>query len=365
MSGVSQERAILVGLDEDLDELAELVQSAGGSVAGRVVQRRARPVAATYIGKGKAAEVRDLVWETGADLVVVDDELSPAQARNLENLVEARVVDRTQLILDIFAQRARTKEGKLQVELAQLNYQLPRLAGAGTHLSRLGGGIGTRGPGETKLETDRRRIRRRIAEVRAELEDVRRTRAIQRAGRRRAGMPVVALVGYTNAGKSTLMNALTKAGVAAEDRLFATLDPTIRRVELTPGSEVLLADTVGFVRKLPHQLVAAFRATLEEVQEADVLLHVVDAAQAGADLRIEAVKGVLDELGVLGKPMVTAFNKLDKADDPDAVRAWAAAVPRGVAISARSGAGLKQLREVLARTAGEMVAFASDGRMGR
>lgn len=342
-----RERAVLVGLGDDLDELAELVHSAGGQVVGQVVQPLERPRAAYYIGKGKAEELRALVWELSADIVVFDDELTPAQARNVEKLVEVPVIDRTQLILDIFAQRARSKEGKLQVELAQLTYLLPRLVGAGIELSRLGGGIGTRGPGETQLEVDRRRIRRRIADIRSELTDVRRTRAVQRQGRRRSGLPLIALVGYTNAGKSTLMNALTDADVHAEDLLFATLDPTIRKVTLTDGREALLADTVGFIRKLPHQLVAAFRATLEEVEDADVLLHVVDASQPDVEEHVAAVEAVLDELNVLDKPMVTAFNKLDSAANPRAVHERAQATPYGVAVSALTGDGLDELRDML------------------
>lgn len=345
----TSERAVLVGLDEDLDELAELVHSAGGRVVATLVQPLERPRAAYYIGKGKAQELKALVWELSADIVVFDDELTPAQARNLEKLVEAPVIDRTQLILDIFAQRARSKEGKLQVELAQLTYLLPRLVGAGVELSRLGGGIGTRGPGETQLEVDRRRIRRRIADIREELADVRRTRAVQRQGRRRSGLPLIALVGYTNAGKSTLMNALTDAEVHAEDLLFATLDPTIRKVTLTDGREALLADTVGFIRKLPHQLVAAFRATLEEVVDADVLLHVVDASRPDADAQVAAVEAVLDELGVLDKPMVTAFNKLDSAARPRAVYERARSTPLGVAVSALTGDGLDELRRLLTK----------------
>lgn len=342
------ERAILVSLDEDLEELAELVRSAGGEPAALVVQSLERPQAAYYIGTGKAQEVKALVWELDVDVVVFDAELTPAQARNLEKLFEVRVVDRTQLILDIFAQRAHSKEGKLQVELAQLTYLLPRLVGAGIELSRLGAGIGTRGPGETQLEVDRRRIRQRIADIRKELQSVRRTRAVQRSGRRRAGMPLIALVGYTNAGKSTLMNALTDADVQAEDRLFATLDPTVPRMTVGDGRQALLADTVGFIRKLPHQLVAAFRATLEEVQDADVLLHVVDASGADAPEQIAAVEAVLDELHVLDKPMVTAFNKLDAAQNPRAVDQWAQTTPGGVAISATRGIGFDELRAALA-----------------
>lgn len=342
------ERTILVSLDEDVDELAELVRSAGGEPVAVVVQPLDRPRAQYYIGSGKAREVKELVRDLSAALVIFDAELTPAQSRNLEKLLAVRVVDRTQLILDIFAQRAHSNEGKLQVELAQLTYLLPRLVGAGVELSRLGGGIGTRGPGETQLEVDRRRIRQRIADIRKELQSVRRTRAVQRSGRRRGGLPLIALVGYTNAGKSTLMNALTDADVQAEDRLFATLDPTVRRVTLADGREALLADTVGFIRKLPHQLVAAFRATLEEVQEADVLLHVVDASNPDAAEQIAAVDAVLDELHVLDKPMVTAFNKLDAAENPRAVDEWARSVPGGVAVSAVRGLNFEELRQAIA-----------------
>lgn len=342
-----RERAVLVGLTADLDELAELVHSAGGQTVATVVQLLHRPRGTYYIGAGKADELRNLVQELRADVVVFDDELSPAQARNLEKLIKKPIVDRTQLILDIFAQRAQSSEGKLQVELAQLTYLLPRLAGVGTELSRLGGGIGTRGPGETQLEVDRRRIRQRIRDIRKELAAVQKTRAVQRGARRRVGLPMIALIGYTNAGKSTLMNALTDAGVHAEDKLFATLDPTIRRIELAQGRAALLSDTVGFIRKLPHQLVAAFRATLEEVVDADVLLHVVDASEPDARQQMAAVESVLDELHVLDKPMVTAFNKLDAAPDQRAVDAWALSTPRGVAISATQGIGLEELRNAL------------------
>lgn len=342
------ERALLVSLDEDVDELAELVRSAGGEPVAIVVQPLERPRAKYYIGSGKVHEVQELVREVSANVIIFDAELTPAQARNVERLCGVRVVDRTQLILDIFAQRAHSKEGKLQVELAQLTYLLPRLVGAGIELSRLGAGIGTRGPGETQLEVDRRRIRQRIADIRKELQSVRRTRAVQRSGRKRAGLPLIALVGYTNAGKSTLMNALTDAGVQAEDRLFATLDPTVRRMELGDGREALLADTVGFIRKLPHQLVAAFRATLEEVQEADVLLHVVDASDADAREHMAAVEAVLDELHVLDKPVVTAFNKLDAAENPREIDEWALSTPGGVAISAVRKLNFDELRQALA-----------------
>lgn len=356
------ERAILVGLDvpgslwradESLEELARLAESAGAVVAGRVVQARERPDPAHYLGSGKVEEVKELCEAAGADLVIFDDELSPAQARNLEKALDVRVVDRTQLILDIFAQRARTREGKLQVELAQLRYLLPRLAGIGASLSRLGGGIGTRGPGETKLEVDRRRIRARMADLRRELEDVRRRRGVHREGRRSALAPVAALVGYTNAGKSTLLNRLTGAGAYADDRLFATLDPTVRQAPLPEGGEtILLVDTVGFIRKLPHDLVAAFRATLEEVRHADLLIHVVDLSAEDWYDQARAVFEVLEELGVMEKPIVTAYNKADRVSPEEAERA-VARTPRSVAVSARTGLGLDELLREAGRAAPE------------
>ena len=264
-----------------------------------------------YIGKGKAEELAVLVITTHADLVIFDDELSPAQQRNLERLLKTKVIDRTWLILDIFASRAASKEGKIQVELAQLCYLLPRLVGKGTALSRLGGGIGTRGPGETKLEVDRRRIRRRISILRKELEEIAKRRGLQRSNRKKSGLPLVSIVGYTNAGKSTLFNALTDSEVFVEDKLFATLDPTIRRCYLPSGDFMLLADTVGFIRKLPHDLIAAFRATLEEATYSDLLLHVVDASHPGKDDHCEAVAEVLKTLGLADKPIITCLNKMD------------------------------------------------------
>lgn len=287
-------------------------------------------------------EVRALADETDADLVIFDDELSPAQARHLEARLDRRVIDRTQLILDIFAQRAHTREGKLQVELAQLRYILPRLVGLGTSLSRLGAGIGTRGPGETKLEVDRRRIRKRMADLRRELADVVRNRSVQRLGRERSLAYTAALVGYTNAGKSTLINRLTGADVYADDRLFATLDPTIRRAPLERGGSVLIVDTVGFIRKLPHELVAAFRATLEEVVHADLLVHVVDISCPDWYDRQIAVYQVLEELGAASKPTVTAFNKADLASAKE-VETALLRTPHSVAISALHGTGLKEL----------------------
>ncbi len=346
-----RERCILVGLDlpdsawdldESLDELERLAESAGAEVLGRLTQARRRPDPGKYLGAGKLEELRELVSATEANLVIFDDELSPAQGRNLERALEVKIIDRTQLILDIFAQRARTKEGKLQVELAQLRYLLPRLAGIGASLSRLGGGIGTRGPGETKLEVDRRRIRSRMADIRRELEDVMRSRAEQRRGREAALAPVCALVGYTNAGKSTLLNRLTGSEVYADDRLFATLDPTVRRARLPGGGSVLLVDTVGFIRKLPHELVAAFRATLEEVTEADLLVHVVDLSSPDWYDQARAVDVVLRELGAADKPTVMAFNKIDRVD-PAEVQMIVRRTPRAAAISAATGEGLDEL----------------------
>jgi GTPase len=317
----SAERAVVVGCyfkrrdrtaaEELLDELEGLALAAGATVSGRFLQERVAPDPAFYIGKGKAEELRGIVEADSLDLVVFDDELSPGQQRNLENRVGCKILDRTQLILDIFARRARTREGKLQVELAQLNYLLPRLTGKGTMLSRLGGGIGTRGPGETKIEMDRRRIRNRIATLRNELAHVQTHRSLQRARRQGVPLPVVALVGYTNAGKSTLFNALTRAGTVESDRLFATLDPLLRRVTLPNRLEIVLSDTVGFVRKLPHEIVAAFRATLEEVREANLLLHVIDASNLRWREQSEAVKDVLTKLEVTNTPVLEVHNKVD------------------------------------------------------
>jgi GTP-binding protein HflX len=281
-------------------------------VAGTVVQRRRRPDAATYLGAGKVEELKARREETGASVVIFDDELSPTQQRNLEKALGVKVIDRTALILDIFASRARTREGRLQVDLAQTEYLLPRLAGQWSHLERLGGGIGTRGPGETQIETDRRLARDRIAHLKRELEEVRRHRLLYRQNRRKHGIPVIALVGYTNAGKSTLLNALSGAGVLAEDKLFATLDPTTRQVTLPGQQVVLLSDTVGFIQKLPATLVAAFRATLEELDDADVLLHVVDISHPNAEEHQASVEAVLRELGVDDKPTVLALNKVDR-----------------------------------------------------
>ena len=327
--------------EERLAELLRLVDSAGLLCVGTVRQVRNSPDPRTYFGEGKLDELARSVADAAASCVVFDGELTPLQVRSIEEKVGVQVVDRTQLILEIFAGRARTSEGKLQVELARLMYQLPRLTGRGKEMSRLGGGIGTRGPGETKLEVDRQVIRQRIARVRAELEEVRKRRETQRATRRSVPLPLAALVGYTNAGKSTLLNALTGANVVAEDRLFATLDPTIRAITLPSRQRVLLADTVGFIRDLPHHLVAAFRATLEEVSEADVLIHVVDLTSRSYEAQMEAVFQVLESLGARGKPLITAFNKCDAAG-PVPSRLYEEYAP-AVAISASRGYGLDRL----------------------
>jgi GTP-binding protein HflX len=328
-----------------------LARTAGAEVVGSAVQRLSRPNSALYVGRGRAHEVAALRAELDLDLLIVDDELSPTQQRNLEELTDLRVIDRTALILDIFAQHARTREGQLQVELAQLEYRLPRLTGRGKDLSRVGGGsrgsggvggaIGVRGPGETKLEIDRRRIRSRIAEVRRNLEGVRQQRAQQRRQRAAQAIPTVAIVGYTNAGKSTLFNALTSARVTAENKLFATLDPTTRQVALPGGQQILLSDTVGFIQKLPTTLVAAFRATLEEVVEADALLEVVDATHENAVEQSQTVNDVLEELGASDKPRITALNKIDLLANPASVDT--AIYPNAIAVAAVTGQGLEAL----------------------
>jgi len=351
------ERALLVGLalgrrdrartESSLEELALLARSAGARVVGTVLQERARRDPATLVGRGKAEEVKQACEERGADVVILDEDLAPAQQRNLEQAVERKTLDRTQLILDIFARRARTREGRLQVELAQLDYLLPRLAGKGVLLSRLGGGIGTRGPGETKLETDRRRIRQRIQSIKREIEHLRRERLTRREARGRHEAPVVALVGYTNAGKSTLFNALTHAGAVVSDQLFMTLDPLVRKVRLGPGRDVLLVDTVGFIQKLPHPLVAAFRATLEEVRQADLLLHVVDASAPGVEEREAAVESVLKEIGAGERPRLLVLNKADRAL-AERLRALVEARPGAAVVSSLTGAGLDGLLSTVA-----------------
>ena len=345
-----RQRALLLALEgagdawqASLDELARLADTAGVEVVGVVTQRRPSPDPVYFVGKGKAHEVRQIAGDAQAEVLLVDGDLRPGQQRNLEGAADIGVVDRTGLILDIFAQRARSREGKMQVELAQLTYLLPRLTGRGTELSRLGGGIGTRGPGETKLDVDRRHIRHRIGLLRKQVEKIGKRRTVERRHRQSAGVPVTALVGYTNAGKSTLLNAIAGAEVFVEDRLFATLDPTIRRIELPGGREALAVDTVGFIRSLPHELVAAFHATLEEVAEADLLVHMVDASHPQMEVQVEAAQRVLGELGCADKPVVMAFNKCDQVADRERLQQRMARDPHAVAISALTGEGLEAL----------------------
>ncbi|HJP65231.1 MAG TPA: GTPase HflX [Actinomycetota bacterium] len=342
-----QERAVLVGLAPDgdqeaLDELAALATAAGAEPVGRVVQTRSSPDPATFVGKGKLGEIHELVHATSAEAVILDDELSPGQLRNLEERLRVKVLDRTALILDIFALHARSGEGKAQVELAQLNYLLPRLRGWGEAMSRLGGGIGTRGPGETKLEIDRQHIRRRIAKLRRDIADLARTRGVKRANRERSGIPQVALVGYTNAGKSTLMNALTDAETLVANQPFATLDPTTRRLILPGGRRVIVSDTVGFVRKLPHDLVEAFKSTLEEVTRAHLLLHVADASARELEEQISAVRDVLAAIGAGHLPEVLALNKMDRLSPMERTRVLRRH-PEGEAVSALTGDGVNAL----------------------
>ena len=351
------ERALLIGLEKEgvskwdlrdsMEELRELASSAGAEVVDTVTQKLQKPTAPYYIGKGKAELIRDSIQQQRVTSVIFDDELSPAQGRNLENLLSRKVLDRTQLILDIFAQRARSREGRLQIELAQLQYLLPRLTRMWHHLSRQTGGIGTRGPGETQLEVDRRRVQERIARLERELEAVRKTRAVQRQGRKRHQWPVAAVVGYTNAGKSTLLNLLTGADVLAEDKLFATLDPTTRSFTLPNKQRLLLTDTVGFLRKLPHTLIESFKATLEEVHEADLLIHVADLSHPRVDEQMEAVDAVIKELDAYGKQTLVIFNKIDQLADRDLVNGYLHRFPGSVAISARTGEGVNQLVQVL------------------
>ncbi|MEO6222708.1 MAG: GTPase HflX [Vicinamibacterales bacterium] len=356
-SAPSSERAALLtlltratrGVDPDasLDELAGLASAAGAQVVVRAVQERPNPDPATLFGKGKAVEFAATCAAAGVDIVIVDHVLSPAQARNLEAVFDCRVIDRTELILDIFAKRARTREGKLQVELAQLQYMLPRLVGSAAALSRLGGGIGTRGPGETKLETDRRRIRHRVAALKREIADVSERRGYLRERRRRTEVPTVALVGYTNAGKTTLFNALTGDTAVVSDALFVTLDPLVRRVKLPDTRQIIVSDTVGFIDRLPHQLVAAFRATLEEVIHADLLLHVIDAAAPDRERRERAVRDVLTEIGAGHVPMLEVLNKCDQLAIVDRDR-LAATAPGAVCVSAAHGDGVRELVDLMA-----------------
>ena len=353
----NHERAILIGLEQDgvskwdlrdsMEELAELANSAGAEVVDTITQKLQKPTAPYYIGKGKAELIKDSLQDRQVTSVIFNDELSPAQGRNLENLLARKVLDRTQLILDIFAQRARSREGRLQIELAQLQYLLPRLTGMWEHLSRQTGGIGMRGPGETQLEVDRRRVQERIARLERELESVRKTRAVQRQGRKRHQWPVASVVGYTNAGKSTLLNLLTGADVVAENRLFATLDPTTRSFTLPNKQRVLLTDTVGFLRKLPHTLIESFKATLEEVSEADLLIHVVDLSHARVDEQMEAVDKVTKELDAYGKQTLIVFNKIDNLPDRELAETYVKRFPGSVAISARTGEGVNRLVQAL------------------
>lgn len=348
-----KERVILVGVSEQdgddaedsLAELAELVKTAGASVAGTLIQKRELIHPGTYVGTGKVAEIAELLEHTGATGIVCDDELSPAQLKNLETMLNTKVMDRTLIILDIFAARATTSEGKIQVELAQLKYRLSRLTGLGRSMSRLGGGIGTRGPGEKKLEIDRRLINDRIAQPNRELKEVVKHREIARAKRERNAVPVVAIVGYTNAGKSTLLNHLTDAEVLEEDKLFATLDPTTRMLELEGHQQVLLTDTVGFIRKLPHHLIEAFKSTLEEAKYADYIIHVVDASNPQRDKQMYIVYETLDHLGVKNKKILTLFNKIDIRTDDDPLQDFRA--DHVLQISAAENAGLDAVKDVL------------------
>lgn len=347
-----KERVILVGVSEQdgddaedsVAELAELVKTAGAVTVGTLIQKRELIHPGTYVGTGKVQEIADMIAELGATGIVCDDELSPAQLKNLEQMLDTKVMDRTLIILDIFAARATTREGKIQVELAQLKYRLSRLTGLGRSMSRLGGGIGTRGPGEKKLEMDRRLIKDRIAQLNRELKEVRKHREITRAQREKKQIPVAAIVGYTNAGKSTLLNHLTGAGVLEEDKLFATLDPTTRVLELPGRQEILLTDTVGFIRKLPHHLIEAFKSTLEEAKYADYILHVVDASNPQRDKQMHIVYDTLYQLDIREKTIITLFNKQDQVTDEEPIRDFKA--DHTLAISAKEGTGLEELKEL-------------------
>ncbi len=349
----TRERFILVGVstcDGDdtvasLDELEELVATAGADTVGKIIQSREQIHPGTYLGKGKLDELKEWIDSLGATGIVCDDELSPAQMKNLEEILDTKILDRTMVILDIFAARARSSEGKLQVELAQLKYRAVRLTGLGASLSRLGGGIGTRGPGEKRLEMDRRLIRERISILKRELEEVKRHRDVTRQKRSANPMPVISIVGYTNAGKSTLLNRMSGSQVLAEDKLFATLDPTTRELDLGDGETVLMTDTVGFIRKLPHHLIEAFKSTLEEAKYADIILHVVDASNPQMETHLEVVQNILRDLEITGKPMVTAFNKWDQCEYD--IRPHDAKAERVVYISALTGEGLDDLKFTL------------------
>ena len=352
--GEQQERVILFAAstnasddaEESVEELRELVKTAGAETVGVVIQNRENIHPGTYLGKGKIQELKEMVWESGATGVVCDDELSPAQLKNLEDALDTKVMDRTMIILDIFAARAKTREGKIQVELAQLRYRAVRLVGLRNSLSRLGGGIGTRGPGETKLEVDRRRIHERISQLKSELQDVERHRDVVRKQREQSGTLTAAIVGYTNAGKSTLLNKLTGAGILAEDKLFATLDPTTRALVLPGGEKVLLTDTVGFIRKLPHHLVEAFKSTLEEARYCDVILHVVDCSNPQMDMQMHVVYETLRRLDIKDKEIITVFNKVDRPDADTACRDMSADYK--VRLSAKTGEGIGELLDLFA-----------------
>lgn len=350
-----EERVILIGVqtsEEDdtmdcLNELEELVKTAGAVTVDKIIQNRERIHPGTYLGKGKIEEVKERIWELDATGVVCDDELSPAQLRNLEQALDTKVMDRTMVILDIFASRANTSEGKIQVELAQLKYRAARLVGLRSSLSRLGGGIGTRGPGEKKLEMDRRLIHERIGQLKAELRDVERHRDVMRQQRSKNHTTVAAIVGYTNAGKSTLLNLLTDAGILAEDKLFATLDPTTRNLELPSGQQILLTDTVGFIRKLPHHLIEAFKSTLEEARYSDIILHVVDCSNPQMDMQMYTVYETLKQLEVTGKIMVTIYNKIDKIEEEEQRLPKDLSADYQLAISAKTGEGIGELKDTL------------------
>lgn len=352
--GEQQERVILFAAstndsddtEESVEELKELVKTAGAETVGTVIQNWENIHPGTYLGKGKIQELKEMVWESGATGVVCDDELSPAQLKNLEDALDTKVMDRTMIILDIFAARAKTREGKIQVELAQLRYRAVRLVGLRNSLSRLGGGIGTRGPGETKLEVDRRRIHERISQLKSELQDVERHRDVVRKQREQSGTLTAAIVGYTNAGKSTLLNKLTGAGILAEDKLFATLDPTTRALVLPGGEKVLLTDTVGFIRKLPHHLVEAFKSTLEEARYCDVILHVVDCSNPQMDMQMHVVYETLRRLDIKDKEIITVFNKVDRPDADTACRDMSADYK--VRLSAKTGEGIGELLDLFA-----------------
>jgi len=353
----SREKAFLIGIKRETDdrqkaleslrELERLTESAGAWIKGKTLQELRRIDPAYFIGRGKAQEIQETVSSHDINLVVFDEDLSPAQQRNLGNTLGIKVIDRSALILDIFAQRAKSREGKLQVELAQLTYLFPRLRGKGLVLSRLGGGIGTRGPGETQLEADRRKIRERIHRLKQDLKKVRNVRTIQRLGRKLSSPYLIVIVGYTNAGKSTLLNCLTHAGVTVENRLFSTLDPTTRRLRLPSNLTVMISDTVGFINKLPYQLIASFKATLEEINQADLLLHIIDISNPEAERQIESVNQVLEEIGAGHKLTIHILNKIDVLDDPHVIRFWKKKMENSVAISALNGRGIKDLSALI------------------